>query len=191
MEHLRGVELVDARLHRAVGIVLDVYKALRPYLRTLDEVGELVELLARVRGASGHANSTDVLGRVEHRERPCLQNVHQFDKLHAETQVGLVATEAAHGLVPRHLLQLRQLNAAYLTEQMASHFLKQVYHVVLVDEAHLAVYLGELGLAVGPQVLVAEALGYLEVTVEAAHHEQLLKRLRALRQGVELPGVHA
>ena len=43
-------------------------------------------------------------------------------------------------------------------------------HVVLVDEAHLGVELHELVLAVGPQVLVAEAAGDLVVAVEAADH---------------------
>ena len=57
--------------------------------------------------------------------------------------------------------------------------------VVLVDEAHLEVELGELGLAVAAQVLVAEAAGDLEVAVDAGDHQQLLELLRALRQGVD------
>ena len=51
--------------------------------------------------------------------------------------------------------------------------------------------MGELGLTVGAQVLVAEAAHNLEVLVVAGHHEQLLERLRRLGQGVELVGVHA
>ena len=54
------------------------------------------------------------------------------------------------------------------------------------DERHLAVDLGELGLAVGAEVFIAEALHNLEVAVEAGHHEQLLEGLGRLRQGVEL-----
>ena len=57
------------------------------------------------------------------------------------------------------------------------------------DKAHLQVELGELGLAVGAQVFVAEAAGDLEVALDAGHHEQLLQLLRALRQGVELAGM--
>ena len=49
----------------------------------------------------------------------------------------------------------------------------------------------ELELAVGPQVLVAQAAGDLEVAVEAAHHEQLLGQLRALGQHVERAVVQA
>ncbi len=56
--------------------------------------------------------------------------------------------------------------------------------VVLVDEAHLDVKLGELGLPVGPEVLVAVAAGDLVITLHAGHHQQLLEQLRTLRQGV-------
>ena len=54
-----------------------------------------------------------------------------------------------------------------------------------VDERHLDVELRELGLAVGAQVLVAEAAGDLEVAVEAGDHQELLVELRRLRQRVE------
>ena len=74
---------------------------------------------------------------------------------------------------------------------MACHVLKEVDYVVLVDKRHFAVNLCELWLAVGTKVFVAEALGYLEVAVESAHHEQLLQSLRALWQSVELTWVHA
>ena len=46
------------------------------------------------------------------------------------------------------------------------------------DEAHLGVDLGELGLPVLAQVLVAEATDDLEVAVETCHHEELLEELR-------------
>ncbi len=58
-------------------------------------------------------------------------------------------------------------------------------HVVLVDEAHLGVELHELVLAVGAQVLVAQAARDLVVAVDARHHQQLLEQLGALRQRVE------
>ena len=94
--------------------------------------------------------------------------------------------------MPCHLLKLgRQLYATNLLEQMACHVLKEVDYVVLVDKRHFAVDLCELWLTVGTKVFVAEALGYLEVAVESAHHEQLLQCLRALWQSVELTRVHA
>ena len=75
-------------------------------------------------------------------------------------------------------------------EQIFCHLLEEADDVVLLHEAHLAVNLRELRLTVGAQVFVAEALGYLEVAVDAGYHEQLLQRLRALRQGVELTRIH-
>lgn len=64
-------------------------------------------------------------------------------------------------------------------------------HLVLADEAGLGVELHELVLAVGAQILVAQAAGDLEVAVGAADHQQLLVELRALGQGVELAGLLA
>ena len=94
--------------------------------------------------------------------------------------------------MPRHLLQLLgEVNTTHLLEQVACHVLKDLYDVLLLHVAHLAVNLRELGLTVGTEVLIAEALGNLEVTVKACDHEQLLERLRTLWQGVELSGVHA
>ncbi len=48
-----------------------------------------------------------------------------------------------------------------------------------------------LRLAVGAQVLVAQAVGDLEVALEAGHHQQLLELLRRLRQRVELARLDA
>ena len=62
---------------------------------------------------------------------------------------------------------------------------------LLAREAHLQIDLRELKLAVGAEILVAEAAGDLEVAVEAADHEDLLEDLRRLRQGVELAGMDA
>ena len=69
--------------------------------------------------------------------------------------------------------------------------LGELQHVFLLDEGHLHVQLGELRLAVGAQVLVAEAAGDLEVALEARDHEKLLELLRRLRQGVESARMHA
>ena len=50
---------------------------------------------------------------------------------------------------------------------------------------HLHVELGELGLAVGARVFVAEAADDLHVLVAAGDHQKLLEKLRRLRQGVK------
>ena len=72
-------------------------------------------------------------------------------------------------------------------------FLHDVFHhvddVVALDERHLDVDLREFRLAIGAQVLVAEAAGDLVVALDAAHHQHLLELLRRLRQRVELAGV--
>ena len=62
---------------------------------------------------------------------------------------------------------------------------------LLPRKAHLQVDLRELQLAVGAQVLVAEAARDLEVAVEAGDHQDLLEDLRRLRQRVELARMHA
>src|SRR5262249_30204757 len=57
---------------------------------------------------------------------------------------------------------------------------------VSLNERHLDVELCELRLAIGPQVLVAQAMGDLKIAIVARDHEQLLVELRRLRQGIEV-----
>ena len=114
------------------------------------------------------------------------------DELHAEAHVGFVASETAHGFGPGQTQErLVEFDAAQGLEQVFGHAFEGLDDVLLSDERHLAVNLGELRLTVGTQVLVAETLDNLEVAVEAGHHEQLLQCLRTLWQGVELTRVHA
>ena len=80
----------------------------------------------------------------------------------------------------------REVEAEHVLPQPGHQILEHVLHVLLDDEAHLDVDLGELGLAILAQVLVAEAADDLEVAIEARHHEELLEELRRLGQGVEL-----
>jgi len=190
-EHLGSVKLVDRAFHRAIGLILDIDQSLGTHLRTLHEIGQFVELLATIVGTARHADTADIGCLVEDRELAlAFEGILKFDELHAKPQVGLVGAKPSHGLVPCHALQLGQLHATDFLEQMAGHRLEEIEHVVLIDEAHLAVDLRKLGLAVGTQVLVAETLGNLEVAVDAGHHEQLLERLRTLGQCIKLSGVH-
>ena len=62
--------------------------------------------------------------------------------------------------------------------------LAELDHVVLVDERHLDVELGELRLPVGAEILVPVAAGDLVVPLHPGHHQQLLEQLRRLRQRV-------
>ena len=93
--------------------------------------------------------------------------------------------------MPGHALQRRQLHTTHLFKQVAGHLLEDIEHILLVGKGHLTVYLCKLRLAVSTQVLVAEALGNLEITVEARDHQQLLQRLGTLRQGIELAWIHS
>jgi hypothetical protein len=179
LPNLRLIELVDRGLHSTIGIELHIYQSLGTDLRTLHEIGELVELLAGVIGTSGNHNTTNVFSLVENRKfARTFQHVHQFDELHTETQVGFVTTEAAHGLMPRHSFQLGQFYPTHLFKQMAREFLEDFKHIFLVGKRHLAVNLCELRLTVGAQVLVTETLRNLEIAVKTTHHQQLLEGLR-------------
>ena len=114
------------------------------------------------------------------------QGVGEVDQLEAEAGVGPVGAVAGDRLVvgqaPHRQLEPR---AADPLEDVGEQPFVDLDHVVDVDEGHLDVELGEVGLAVGAQVLVAEAAGDLVVALEAGDHQQLLEELRRLRQRVE------
>src|SRR5512146_612119 len=59
-------------------------------------------------------------------------------------------------------------------------------HGVLLRVGHLEIDLGELGLAIGAKIFIAEAAHDLEISVETGDHQDLLENLRRLRQRVEL-----
>src|SRR4029077_8784165 len=75
--------------------------------------------------------------------------------------------------------------AADSLEDRGEEPLVELDYIVPVDERHLDIELGEVGLAVGAQVLVAKAAGDLVVALEAGDHQQLLEELRRLGQRVE------
>ena len=111
--------------------------------------------------------------------------------LHAEPQVGVVHAEARHRLLVGEDGEaiVAQLQAEDLGPQRLDEALGDLDDGLARGEAHLEVDLGELGLPVGAEVLVAEALDDLEVAVEAGDHQELLEDLRALGEGVPLAGV--
>ena len=118
----------------------------------------------------------------------------QVDELHPEAQVGLVRAEAVDRLVVGEARErdswIGRSGVVARVTSMAIVSTKAIT-VVLVDEAHLEVELGELGLAVAAQVLVAVAARDLEVAVDAGDHQQLLELLRALRQRVDVARLEA
>ena len=185
-----GQELGKGRGHAAISGELHPREALCAV--GLDELAELVDLLARelVRVAVyvDETDRTAVLdGVLEHLERAVLCNVGNILDLKAEADVRLVRAVLVHGVLPGHARQ-RELNVniEHFLEHALEEALVDCDHVILLNERHLKVDLGELRLTVGTQVLVAEAAGDLDVAVHAGQHEQLLVLLRRLRQGVEL-----
>ena len=191
LQLLRGVELVHRGLEAAVGIAFYIYEALGAHLRTLHPFGEGVDLLAGVLGAARCGYGADVRAAVEDAEALSVHEFRHLVNLHSEAYVRLVGAVEVHSVVPAHARdRIGYLHIENLLEEGAHHSLEGVQHVLLLHEAHLAVDLGEFRLAVGPEVLVAEAAHYLEVAVVAGHHQQLLEGLRGLRQGVEGARVH-
>ena len=63
-------------------------------------------------------------------------------------------------------------------------------HVVGIDKRHFHIDLGEFGLTVCAEVLVAEATRDLEVPVKSRNHRKLLIKLGRLRKRVERALVH-
>ena len=114
------------------------------------------------------------------------EDVGQVDQVHAIAGIGLVGAIGVHGLPVVHATQRRGHLDAHAAEGIGQDLLERAHDVVLVHEGHLDIDLGELGLTVGTQVLVAEALGNLVVALDATDHKQLLQELRGLRQGVEV-----
>ena len=111
---------------------------------------------------------------------------------HAEADVGLVGAVIVHGIVPAHAGHgVGNIHVQDVLEDGAHHALEHVQDVFLLHEGHFAVNLGEFGLTVRAEVFVTETAHNLEVAVVAGHHQQLLEGLGALRQGVELAGIHA
>ena len=188
---LWSIELIDATLDSTISIILDVNQSLGTYLWTLHEIGQFIKLLAAIVSASRNADTTDILSLIEYGEDSlALESFLEFYKLHAEAQVWLIATEAAHSIMPCHLLQLRQFYATDFLKQVACHLFEKIDDIILVYETHLAVNLCKLWLTVSTEVLITEALGNLEVAVETSYHQKLLQGLRALRKCIELSWVH-
>ena len=97
---------------------------------------------------------------------------------HSETHVRFVGAIFIHGIVPAHSRErVGNIHVQDILEQGTHHAFEHIQDIFLLDKAHLAVNLGELRLAVGPEVLVPEAADDLEIPVVAGDHQQLLEGL--------------
>ena len=108
------------------------------------------------------------------------------------SQVRLVGAELHHGLpIADHRIgRLRHRRAlrGELLKDSRQHLFPCPEHILLGGKAHLEIQLIEFpGRTIRPGVLVPEAGRYLEIFVDARHHQQLLVLLGRLGQRVELP----
>ena len=108
-----------------------------------------------------------------------------------EPQVRLVGAVPFHGSGKRHPGKGGRHAFARLIPKRHQHRLHHCVDIVRRHEGRLQIDLGELRLPVGPQVLVPETTGELEIAIEPRSHQDLLVYLRRLGQRVELPGMHA
>src|SRR3990172_5451063 len=192
LENLRAKELGHRRLQPPCGHPKGG-KALRP--ETLHELGEVVDYFAGERlGLPLHFDPLDLApageGVREGAEGGAGAEVTEVAEEHLESGIRLVEAVSRHRLViPQAREGPVQLHPLDLTEDGGDELLHEDQHVLPIHERHLDVYLGKLGLPVGPQVLIAEAPHDLEVAVKAGHHQELLEELGRLRQREELAGV--
>ena len=182
-------ELDDGAVDRAVLAEGDPSQALGA--KRGSHAGELIDLgtcpgtgALGVNGLDGRALL--VCGSRKDLELGVGKDVGQVDQVHAIAGIGLVGAIGVHGIPVVHATQRRGHLDTHATEGIGKNLFERAHDIVLVHEGHLDIDLGELGLTVGTQVLVAEALGNLVVALDATDHEQLLQELRGLRQGVEV-----
>ena len=120
-----------------------------------------------------------------------IKNVGHIHNFQAKAGIRFIGAKTAHSLVPRHTHERGlHIHAQHFFPQALDQTFVDGHDIVLIDKGHFLVHLGELRLAVSAQVLIAVAAGDLEVAVKAGQHQNLLVQLRALRQGVEMAGLH-
>ena len=169
------IELIYATLYGTISIILDIYQSFGTDLRTLNKIGQFVQLLTAIISTTWNTDTANILSLIEYREITLTcESIFQLNKFHTEAQVWLITTETAHSIVPGHLLQLRKFYTTNLLKQMASHFLEKVDDIILINKTHFTVNLCKLWLTVSTKILITEALGNLEIAVEASNHQELL-----------------
>ena len=142
-----------------------------------------VERLARLRSAPRHHHRANVIG-LENPEWSVREVGREFRELEPKPQVRLVGAEPRHGLRERDARDGSGDLVANQRPQLLDDFFAKRDHVVLVHKRHLNIELGELRLAIRAEVLIAIAAGDLVVPLHACDHQQLLEKLRRLRQRV-------
>ena len=162
----------------------------------LDEIGQLIDLLAgELFGSALGIDAADRAaagnGAGENGKFGILQDLGKIVQLEVKAGIGLINTVVIHGV-----LVLDAAEGGF--EVLPQYFLEDALHeafvhghdVLLINEGHLHINLGKFRLAVGAQVLIAEAAGDLHIAVEAGAHQNLLIQLGGLGQGIEPALLH-
>ena len=159
------------------------------------DVGVLVDLATAGGSGARNVDSADDAARGDRRlegaKARLAQAVRHVLDLEVDPQIGTIVSVAEHRVVVGEArVRSGRLDSGE-REHPREQPLDQAVDVLLVDEGHLDIDLGELGLAVGAQILVAEATGELDVALESADHQNLLEQLGRLRKRVETPVIQA
>jgi len=180
--HDRALQAVPA-----LGDVIDLDPGQALGTVNLDKLGVGINFAAADFSATGNAQGHHAAtcrggGRAENLEIDICHHIGQLGEFHADPKIGLVRSEAVHGIGIRHDRELAQVGIQHRLEHVADHALEHVANFLLAHEGRFNVNLREFRLAVSAQVFIAKALGDLVVAVKTGHHQQLLEQLRALRQ---------
>ncbi len=142
-----------------------------------------IELAARQRSPPGHHDAAHVRS-LEDPERGLREDRRDLVDHQVEPQIGLVRAEVVHRLVPAEALHRTRQFDVYELPDLRHDLFGHRDDIVLINEAHLDIELGELRLPIGPEVLVPVAAGDLVVVLHTSDHQQLLEQLGALRQRI-------
>ena len=106
-------------------------------------------------------------------------------------QIRFVDAIGAHGLCVGQARDLCGHGIAGSLTRSDNQGFDRLVDLLLLRKRHLQVDLGELGLAIGSKVFVAEASHDLEILLETRHHQKLFEDLRRLWQRVKHSGADA
>ena len=185
---LVGKELEDRRLQLARSAVDHLDPGQAPGAMASGQIRVAVDGAAAQVRTAGQAQNSHATPGIGGRSRkdPEFDPAHQVGHLgHHQrvAQIRRIGAVALSRLPPGQPRQrIGQFHVQHRPERMPHEILHHRHDRLLVHEGGLDVHLGELGLAVGAQVLVPEALDDLVIAVEARHHQQLFQQLRRLRQ---------
>ena len=193
LELLFRHELREAGLIGAILVDREVCEALRAV--ALHELGVLIDMLTRHLRLTLDIQTLDHTAVLrtcrEHAEATVLHHLGDIVEQHLETHIRLIGTVLVHRVDPWHPHD-REFNVyiAQLLEDVLQQTLVDFDDIIDIHEAELHIHLCELRLTICTEILITVAACELEITVEAGYHEELLQKLRRLRQCVEGAVVH-